>query len=214
MEQRIFTVNPFQENTYLLFDESGDAIVIDPGFYYPAEFEAFYRVLEEQSLTLKAIINTHCHIDHVLGIGKLVDRFNVPFYAHSKEMFNIERVDKQAAIFGFPLKDLCPEPDIFIEEDAELRFGALNFKVLFVPGHSPGHVAFYDEKRKAVWSGDVLFNGSIGRTDLPGCDHQTLINSIETVMYNLPDDTTVYAGHMEETTIRKEKRSNPFVRAV
>lgn len=209
-----FTFNPFQENTYVLFDETKEAIIIDPGCYYPNEFKQVDTFIESEGLTLKAIVNTHCHIDHVLGVQEVKDKFSVPFQAHKNESLNLDRLDFQANMFGLPLKSATPEIDQFINEKDIVRFGSTELEILFVPGHSPGHLAFVNHATNTIIGGDVLFRQSIGRTDLPGCNHDHLIESIQEKLFKLNDDYTVLAGHMENTTIGYEKQNNPFVKVV
>ncbi|MFY0673465.1 MAG: MBL fold metallo-hydrolase [Bacteroidia bacterium] len=205
-----FTFNPFQENTYVLYDETKECILIDPGCYYPNEFQELKGFISENGLNPKAIVNTHCHIDHVLGVQDCIDEWNIPFIGHSMENVNLERLEFQAQMFGLPLKAARPEFSKNIDEGDKFKFGATELEVLFVPGHSPGHLAFYSLKDQLLVSGDVLFRGSIGRTDLPGCNHEDLIKSIREKVFNLPNETAVLAGHMVNTTVGFEMQTNPF----
>jgi len=212
MKYKKFTFNPFQENTYVLWDESHECIIIDPGCYYAEEYEALYGFIDEQNLIVKAILNTHCHIDHVLGVSAVKERYDVPFICHSKESLNLERLQFQAQMFGLPLKDSTPVPDRLIDADETFGFGETQLELRFVPGHSPGHLAFYHAKSELLVGGDVLFRESVGRTDLLGCNEADLYKSIEHELFSLPDSTIVLAGHMEETSIGHEKANNLFVR--
>ncbi len=204
-----FVFNPFSENTYVVFDETKEAVIIDPGCYEPEEKKELDRFISEQGLKIKYLLNTHCHIDHVLGNDHVKEKYKVPFLTHRIEEMVLKAVKSYAPNYGFAAYREAL-PDQFLEEGDEVRFGNTKWKVLFLPGHSPGHVAFYNEKEKTIFSGDVLFEQSIGRTDLPGGNFETLIQSIHQKLFTLPDAVVVYAGHGSTTTIGKEKASNPF----
>jgi hydroxyacylglutathione hydrolase len=203
-----FTFNPFQENTYVL-SEGNDAVVIDSGNSDKNETAALDNYISEEKLVIKYLLNTHCHIDHVLGNYHVKEKYNVPFMIHEKDLPVLRSVKSYAPNYGFPLYSECL-PDSFLKEGDEINFGVAKMKVLFVPGHAPGHIAFYFEKEKKLISGDVLFRSSIGRTDLPGGNFETLILSIHQKLFTLPDDVTVYSGHGPTTTLGEEKVSNPF----
>lgn len=204
-----FTFGPFQENTYVLYDDSEEGIIVDPGCYQDVENQQLVRFINDKQITVKKIANTHCHIDHVLGNEFTKIKFKAPLVVPEGEIEVLKSVKSYAPVYGFPLYQEA-EVDEFLEAPGSLSFGNTIFEVIFVPGHSPGHVAFYHKESKICIGGDVLFYGSIGRTDLPGGDHQTLIDSIHTKMFALPDDVTVYSGHGPPTTIGHEKQSNPF----
>lgn len=204
-----FVFNPFQENTYLLHDETLDCVVVDPGCYEKEEEQELAEHVEKAQLNVVMILNTHCHIDHVLGNAFVKDRFNVPLYIHSIEEPYLRAVSSYASNYGF-FQYRESTPDGFLSEHEEIRFGNQKLKILFTPGHSPGHVVFYHAQSKKLIGGDVLFYNSIGRTDLPGGNGSTLIESIHNKLFTLPDDVTVYPGHGQETTIGFEKRTNPF----
>ena len=205
-----FTFNPLQENTYVLWDESNECIVIDPGCYDEEERSELAGFLAEKKLTLKFIINTHCHIDHVLGNYFLKEKYKVKLGIHKIEEAVLRAVKVYAPSYGiFNYQEASP--DFFIEPGKDIQFGNSVLEVIFVPGHSPGHVAFFLEKQKICISGDVLFFQSIGRTDLPGGNYQTLLNSIRNALFPLGDDVKIYPGHGPYTTIGQEKRSNPFL---
>lgn len=206
-----FTFNPFQENTYVLWDSTKECIIIDPGCYYPAELDTLNGFIKKEGLDVQAIVNTHCHIDHVLGVSAVKEAYGVPFLCHDQEQLNLERLPFQAQMFGLPLKDVTPKVDRFIDTTETVRFGETELEIRFVPGHSPGHLAFYHSKSAIVVGGDVLFRESVGRTDLPGCNEADLYKSIIKELYTLPDETKVLAGHMDETTIGHEKANNQFV---
>ncbi len=205
-----FEFNPFQENTYVLFDETQECVIIDPGCFVDHERKELTDFIEAKHLHVKMLLNTHCHIDHVLGNYFVKEKFRTKLYIHPKDEPVLKSVKVYAPNYGFATYTEA-EVDAYLEEGDTVSFGNQNFKVLFVPGHSPGHIAFYNEKEKALIAGDVLFLNSIGRTDLPGGNHATLINSIREKFFLLPDDVIVYPGHGQETTIGFEKRNNPFL---
>jgi glyoxylase-like metal-dependent hydrolase (beta-lactamase superfamily II) len=205
-----FVVNPLQENTFLLSDETGECVFVDPGFYFDVEKEEIKKYIADNRLTPVKIANTHCHFDHIMGVEFIRNEYNIPFLAHPEDDFWVERAIDQGKMFGFEMEPVNP-PDSFFAEKQILKFGNSEFEIIHVPGHSPGHVVFYSEKEKIIIGGDVLFYGSIGRTDLPGGDHQTLISGIKNRLFTLPDETRVYCGHGPETTLGFEKASNPFL---
>jgi hydroxyacylglutathione hydrolase len=208
---KYFVFNPLAENTYILHDETGEAIIIDPGCYEKYELDELAEYVESHNLKPVGIFNTHSHIDHVLGVAAVKRKYNIPFALHQLDEFGLKAVKTYAPNYGFARFDE-PEIDQYLVEGESVTFGNSSLKILFVPGHAQGHVAFVSEQDKFVIGGDVLFKMSIGRTDLPGGDYQTLINSIRTKLFTLPDDYTVYPGHMDPTTIGFEKRNNPFFR--
>ena len=201
--------NPFSENTYLLYDETKECIIIDPGCYTSEEQEHLQKVIERESLTVVGLLNTHCHIDHVLGNAFVKKTYNLSLQIPENEAQTLAAVPGYAANYGFPDYDHIPA-DAFIEANQIISFGQSELKTLYVPGHSAGHVAFVNESEKICVGGDVLFDGSIGRTDLPGGDFNVLIKSIQVELFNLSDDTIVYPGHGSTTTIGYEKKNNPF----
>ncbi len=204
-----FVFNPFQENTFVLYDETKEGIIIDPGCSDDQERKQLKLFVDQQQLKVKLLLNTHCHIDHVLGNSFIKETYKVNLLIHPADEPVLKAVQVYAPGYGFPLyQDVAP--DAFLEEGDYIKFGNQSLKVLFVPGHSPGHVAFYSEKNRILIGGDVLFYNSIGRTDLPGGNHELLINSIHTKLFVLPDHVKVYTGHGPETTIGFEKKTNPF----
>ncbi|WP_247231361.1 MBL fold metallo-hydrolase [Telluribacter sp. SYSU D00476] len=205
-----FTFNPFAENTYVLYDETGEAVFIDPGNYERQEHDELISYIEANGLKPVAIINTHAHIDHVLGIAFLKRKYGIPFSLHAIDEPLLKAVKAYAPNYGFAGFDE-PEIEHYLEEGQTVTFGNSTLEILHVPGHAPGHVAFVNHEQRFVIGGDVLFRQSIGRTDLPGGDHNTLLRSIRTKLFTLADDYTVYAGHMEPTTIGYEKKYNPFL---
>lgn len=205
-----FTFNAFQENTYVLWDVGKNAIIIDPGCYEKREQQELVDFIEQQNLKVEKVVNTHCHIDHVLGAQFCCNHFKVPFHIPQGEDAVLRAVPTYAPMYGFPMFQM-QEPDELIPIDqTKLTFGNVSLDILYVPGHSPGHVVFYSAEEQWVVNGDVLFYGSIGRTDLPGGNHEQLIENIQSKMFSLPENTVVYCGHGPETSIGFEKKNNPF----
>lgn len=209
---KAFTFSPFAENTYVVADDSSrEAVVFDPGCYDQEEKEELARFLDDNNLKIKAVWLTHAHLDHVFGCAYLTRKYGVKVYMHPKEQVILTDTPNRAAMYG--LRGFEPfEIDGYISETDTLTLGKLSFEVRFVPGHAPGHIAFVNHADRYVIGGDVLFRGSVGRTDFPFCSATDLKKSITDQLYTLPDDYTVYPGHMESTTIGYEKKNNPFVR--
>lgn len=207
---KVFTFNPFLENTYILYDETKDAAIFDPGCYENHEKKELTDFIDRENLNVTHLINTHCHIDHVLGNAFVKEKYGVDLWIHRNEIPVLKSVSAYAPNYGFAgYQDA--EPDKFIDQNQKLKIGNTELEIRFVPGHSPGHLVFYHEQSGICIAGDTLFQGSIGRTDLPGGNHQTLLRSIKSELFTLPDDTKVYPGHGPETTIGTEKEYNPFV---
>lgn len=206
-----FTFNPFQENTYLLISEDKNAILIDPGMYDAEEVKVIKSFLEKNELTLTKILLTHAHLDHIFGLKLILDEYDVPFYLHKEELPVYENAEAVASGYGVSLS-LPQKKYELISETETIPFGNQELEIRFAPGHSPGSICFYSEKDGFVISGDVLFQNSIGRTDLPGGDTSTLLKSVQTQLFTLPDDTKVYSGHGPSTTVGLEKMNNPFFR--
>ena len=204
-----FVFGPVQENTYVVYDDTGEGIIVDPGCYETQEQLALTTFVSEHNIKIVRIVNTHCHFDHVLGNDFAKKTFKAPLVIPAGEKEVLAAVKVYAPSYGLN-RYVEAEVDEYMDENNKLVFGNTSFDTLYVPGHSPGHLAFYDAQSKKCLGGDVLFLGSIGRTDLPGGNHETLINSIHQKMFALPDDTTVYCGHGPTTTIGQEKRTNPF----
>lgn len=204
-----FTFNPFEENTYVIYDETREAVIIDPGCYEKEEQKALTSFIASEKLQVKLLLNTHCHIDHVLGNHFIKQTYAVPFLVHPVEVPVLRAVKSYASNYGFPgyQEQL---PDGMLTEGEPVRFGNSTLDVIFLPGHSPGHVGFYDEKQNVLIAGDVLFFHSIGRTDLPGGSMDTLLASIHQKLFLLPDEVIVYPGHGTTTTLGEEKVNNPF----
>lgn len=207
---RRFIVNPLQENSYLLSDETGECIIVDAGFYYPEEFTALSDHLLAQGLRPVALVNTHCHFDHVMGVERLRREQEIPFLCHEEDAFWLSRVSHQAATFGLRMGEVLPA-DRYLKEGEPFCFGRSVLEVIHVPGHSPGHVTLYAREEGFLLAGDVLFRRSIGRTDLPGGDYDQLITAIRGKLLTLQEETTVWPGHGPETTIGAEKAENPFL---
>ncbi len=212
MEIQSFVFSPLYENTYVLWDDTKNALIVDPGCYEKYEFEELISFIDQSNLNIKAIVNTHCHIDHVLGNAFLKRHFNIPLLIPVGEVEVLEAVKAYAPNWGISNYDPA-DPDHLIENEGSISVGNTDLKVIPAPGHSPGHQVFYSEENKMLIGGDVLFRESIGRTDLPGGDHNTLLKSIKTNVFSLPEDTIVYPGHGPTTTIGYEKTNNPFVSA-
>lgn len=206
-----FTFNPIQENTYVLYAENGDCCIIDPGCYFDDERNELLRFIQSKNLKPVYLLNTHCHLDHVFGNKFVSDTWQLPLYLHETEKMVLSFAPKSADMYGLPFENYNGEMK-WLNPGNVIKIGDNELKVLFTPGHSPGSVSFYNEKDGYVISGDVLFSGSIGRTDLPGGDYDQLERSIKTELYTLPDETKVYSGHGGGTSIGFEKRNNPFVR--
>lgn len=212
MKLRIFsfTFNPFQENTYLLADENHHALIIDPGCSTLDEFHALQKVIKQHELKLERLLLTHCHIDHVMGCRYIFDNYGLTPEHHEIEKNFLEQVPLQAQYFGIECA-APPKAKNYLVPGTTITVGSIHLKVLFTPGHSPGSVCFFHEPSKNIFSGDVLFWGSIGRTDLPGGDYATLMKSIHQVLLPLGDDVTVWSGHGPKTTLGHEKKQNPFL---
>lgn len=206
-----FTFNPFSENTYLLTNENKDCWIIDPGMYSAEETASFLKFLKDQQLKPQGIINTHTHIDHVFGVSALVKEYGLSFGIHKEEEPVLSNAKGAAMLFGLTLSE-TPKASHYIPEGMPLLLGQDELEVRLTPGHSPGSISFYYAPGKWVISGDALFAGSIGRTDLPGGNHQQLLDAIKTQLFTLPEETTVYSGHGGATNIGVEVRTNPFLR--
>ena len=202
--------NSFQENTYVLSDESGKCVIVDAGCNSDLEFDKLIKYISSSNLTPEKLLLTHGHVDHVLGAAKVCAYYKIETYAHKLEIDLIKSATLYGAAFGF---NATPVPLIsfFLVEGISINFGNSKLDVFHVPGHSKGSVALYSEVDKFVITGDVLFKGSIGRTDLPGGDYDVIMKSISTKLLTLPDDTNVFPGHGLSTTIGIEKKSNPFL---
>lgn len=207
---KTFTFNPFQENTYLLYNEKNEAILIDPGCYEEYEKQELSQFLIDNNIEIKLLLNTHCHVDHVLGNNFIEQKYGLITRMHELELPVLRAVATYASNYGFVYQAATESQDFLLDFE-QINFGDDTLEVLFCPGHSPGSVCFYNAKQNFLIAGDVLFYRSIGRTDLPGGDHPTLIRSIKNRLLNLPAETVVYPGHGPSTTIAAEKQYNPFI---
>lgn len=205
-----FTFNPFSENTYVLYDETDEAVIIDPGCYEKEEKGELFDFLQTHKLKPVKLLNTHCHIDHVLGNAFVKNTYDIPLWFHKEEEPILRAVSSYASNYGFPQYQETMA-DHYIKEGELIKFGDTVLQTLLVPGHAPGHLVFYHPESKTCIGGDTLFQGSIGRTDLPGGDHQTLLEAIKSQLFALPDDVKVYPGHGPATSIGHEKINNPFL---
>lgn len=204
-----FVFNPFSQNTYILYDDQQNAAIIDPGNFSEAETKQLTDFIQNEELTVKKILLTHAHIDHVLGLQTVFDLYRVPVLLHPLEQEILDRNPIDANRFGFFFKPFAGDIKEINETDTAV-LGKDELKILHVPGHSPGSIAFYNENQNMLISGDVLFQGSIGRTDLYKGDHEQLISGIREKLWILPDETQVFSGHGNPTTIGFEKQYNPF----
>lgn len=205
-----FVFSPIQENTYVIFTEDGLAAIVDPGCYFEAERLRLQQFITQQKLTVKYLINTHCHLDHVFGNKFVAATYQVLPHLHALEKVMLSYAPTSGEKWGLPFENY-EGPTVDIAEGDTLQLGKHALDILFVPGHSPGHICLYHKPQNFVIAGDTLFKESIGRTDLPMGHHGTLIKAIQEKLFTLPDETVVYPGHGESTTIGWEKQHNPFM---
>jgi hydroxyacylglutathione hydrolase len=205
-----FVFSPFSENTYVLYDETLEGVIIDPGCLSQAEKNELKDFIITQKINVKALLQTHTHLDHVFGSAFVKRTFGVEMYVHKKDLDVLKDVEMRCKTWGIPGYEPV-EADRFLEEGDSFKFGNSTLDVVFVPGHSPGHIAFISHPDKFIVGGDCLFYRSIGRTDFPLCSHEELMKSIKTKFFTLPNDYTVYSGHMQATTIGDEKNNNPHI---
>jgi glyoxylase-like metal-dependent hydrolase (beta-lactamase superfamily II) len=210
LKVKVFIFSPLQENTYIVFNEHKECIIIDPGFYFPEEKEELQSFIDNNHLIPKMLLNTHCHLDHVFGNKYIAETYGLTLQLHEKEKEVIQMAPASGLMFNMPF-DNYQGNFIYLAEGDTILLGEDELRVIHTPGHSPGSICFYCGEQHFIISGDVLFERSIGRTDLPGGDYRTLINSIKQKLFVLPDDVVVYSGHGDETTIGNEKKYNPFV---
>jgi hydroxyacylglutathione hydrolase len=203
------TFNPLQENTYVVYDDNGDCMIVDPGCYEADEQHELKDHIVKKNLNVKLLVNTHGHVDHVLGNYFVKETYKVPFHIFHLDLSTLQSVAVYAPNYGF--NSYTPaQPDHLLKEGDIINVGNMTFEVWFVPGHAPGHIAFINKEAKVCISGDVLFRNSIGRADLPGGNFNTLINSIQQKLFTLDPATIVYPGHGSITTIQSEKLHNPY----
>lgn len=207
-----FTFNMFGVNTYILWDDfSKDAMIIDPGMIEMAERHIIDSFIEQNRLNIKHLVNTHMHIDHAFGISYIKNIYNLKLECNTNDQFLAQRLKEQASMFGLPISIEDLKIDLDLKDDDKIQIGDEEIQILHVPGHSPGSIVLYAPQSSFLISGDVLFNSSIGRTDLPGGSYPQLISAINGKLMTLPDDTIVYPGHGLETSIGQEKRNNPYL---
>lgn len=206
-----FTFNPASENTYLVYNEKGNAIIFDPGCYFGNEQKQLQSFIEEKGLKLVQLINTHCHLDHVFGNKWIHKTYGLELHLHPYEKEILDNAPQSALRWGLSIENYSG-PLHYLKEGETITLDDDTLSILLTPGHSPGSLSFYSEKQGFIISGDVLFKESIGRTDLQGGNFETLLNSILTHLFTLPDTTLVYSGHGGTTTIGHEKKKNPYVR--
>ncbi len=205
-----FTFNPLQENTLIVTDDEKNCVIIDPGCYFQEEKEVLREFINSNGLVVKALLNTHAHLDHIMGNAFIKRTYDVDLYLHEADVITLNMGGQSSRLYGLDQFETSPQPDQFLKEGDRLEFGGIVFDVIFGPGHAPGHVAFYNKTEGVLINGDILFKGSYGRVDLPGGDFQTLKDTIQKKLFQLPEETLVYTGHGPETTIGAEKTSNPI----
>ena len=206
----VFAFNPFQENTYVLSDATGECIVLDAGNYSAAEDNALVNYLNDKNLKPVMAVNTHGHVDHMLGVEQVKQTFGVPFALHGDDAFLVASAQQQGEMFGLRVRAI-PSVEIDLKGQAELTFGQTTLRIIHTPGHTPGHICLYEPESKALFCGDTLFRESIGRTDLPGGDYSWIMNSILKKIVPLGDDVELYPGHGAKSTIGHEVLYNPFI---
>jgi glyoxylase-like metal-dependent hydrolase (beta-lactamase superfamily II) len=207
---KVFIFSPIQENTYVLTNNKKEAIIIDPGCYGKQEEQQLEDYIVSGGLEVRLLLNTHCHLDHVFGNKFVAEKWALKPKIHKFEKQVLDYAPVAGLMWNLPFDNYTGEVD-YLEEGDETGLEGDPLKVLFTPGHSPGSISFYSQQQGFVISGDVLFQGSVGRTDLPMGDFNTLSASIRNKIYTLPDGTVVYSGHGSPTKVGVEKRTNPFV---
>jgi glyoxylase-like metal-dependent hydrolase (beta-lactamase superfamily II) len=205
-----FTFNPFQENTYVVYNDQKEAFIIDPGCYTRIEQKQLLEFIKDHALTPKGLLNTHCHLDHVFGNQLIADTFNLPAIFHKNEQVVLDRLAEASTKWGIPCNSYTGAIQ-YIENGDTLSLGEEQFSILLTPGHSPGSVCFYHKEQAIIIGGDLIFKDGVGRTDLPGSNPNDLIKSIQDVILPLPENITIYSGHGPATTIGREKRHNPYL---
>ena len=210
LKVKSFVFSPIQENTYLLYNEFNACAIIDPGCYFPEEQDELKAFITQSGLKPLMLLNTHCHLDHVFGNKFVAEAFGLRLQIHEKEKAMLDLAPASGLMYNMPFDNYTGELS-FLKEGDKIKLGEDELQVIEAPGHSPGHVCFYCAGQNFIISGDVLFNRSIGRTDLPGGDHESLLKNIREKLFVLPDETVVYSGHGPATTIGEEKRENPFL---
>ena len=210
MEIASLTFNPIQENTYIVWDDTAECIVIDAGNASPREDAALDRFIEEHRLKPVMAVNTHGHFDHALGVAHVQKQYGVPFALSFKDRFLLEGASASGSVFGIQVGQL-PLGDIDLDQTPEIRFGNTVLQVIATPGHTPGHVVLYESASKSLFTGDTLFRESIGRTDLPGGDYSWIMRSIIDRILPLGDEVNIYPGHGPQSDLGHETLYNPFI---
>ena len=204
-----FQFNPIQVNTYIVYDETNECVIIDAGCSNANENEVLRKTIAERNLTPTKLLCTHGHFDHIIGNAFVCETYKIETCAHKNDLDNFEQATSHGVFFGVDVMQ-PPTPQCFLNDGDEIKFGNSSLKVIFTPGHTLGGICLYSEVNELLFSGDTLFAGSIGRTDLPGGNYDVLMNSIEKLM-SLPENTNVFCGHGPKTTIGYEKTTNPFI---
>ena len=210
LQIKSFQFSPIQENTYLLYNEFNDCIIIDPGCYFDAEKEELAAFIYDNKLNPVMLLNTHCHLDHVFGNKMVAEKYNLTLQIHEKEKAVLAFAPTSGLMYDLPFDNYIGDV-ILLNEGNHIKLGNDALKILLTPGHSPGSLSFYCQQDKFVISGDVLFKNSVGRSDLPGGNHEQLIKSIKDHLLTLPNDTIVYSGHGPATTVGEERAGNPYL---
>ena len=210
LQIKSFQFSPIQENTYLLYNEFNDCIIIDPGCYFDAEKAELAAFIYDNKLNPVMLLNTHCHLDHVFGNKMVAEKYNLTLQIHEKEKAVLAFAPTSGLMYDLPFDNYIGDV-ILLNEGNHIKLGNDALKILLTPGHSPGSLSFYCQQDKFVISGDVLFKNSVGRSDLPGGNHEQLIKSIKDHLLTLPNDTIVYSGHGPATTVGEERAGNPYL---
>jgi hydroxyacylglutathione hydrolase len=205
-----FIFSPIQENTYILYNEFQQCIVIDPGCYFDEEKETLKNFITQNDLKPAFLLNTHCHLDHVFGNKMVAETYQLTLHLNEKEKSVLSFAPTSGLMYNLPFDNYSGE-FILLKEGDKVMLGEDELLAIEAPGHSPGSICFYCAKQHFLIGGDVLFKGSIGRTDLPMGDHQSLLDSIKNKLLVLPEETIVYSGHGPSTSIGAEMKSNPFL---
>lgn len=211
MQVKSFVFNEFQENTYIIWDQTLACAIIDPGCSNPEERELLRSFISTNQLKPTLLLNTHCHIDHILGNEFVYNTYQLPLHLHEGELFTYKDTDRWAAMFGLP-KFTVPEKLVFLQAGGTIGFGSTQLEILSTPGHSIASLSFYHAPSGNLFAGDVIFKNSIGRTDLPGGNFDILAKSIREQVYTLPNETKIHSGHGIVTTVGYEKTHNSFVK--
>jgi len=211
MKVKVFQFNPIGENTYIAYDETNECVIIDAGCYFQDEKEQLLNFILDNNLIVKHLLNTHLHFDHVLGNEFVKEQFGLDTEANEKDQFLLDGLQAQMRMFGFEPVSETPKIGKYLNEGNKVEFGNQKFDIFEVPGHSPGSIVFYNPYAGCVFVGDVLFQSSIGRTDLAGGSFDQLIDNIQRKLLTLPPETIVYSGHGPSTTIEREIKNNPYL---